>query len=153
MGPLSVGGILRSPLSALPSRLPSLPAHRRPAAFHPRRYEKAAGKTVSEARMSVSDIALIGLQVCLGLKHINDAGLVHGDIKSDNILMKDGVAKVSGERRADGQGLFTRWRPGGKVLSSPLRQQTPAQQLPPHRPPCPTPTSHGPPDLRLRSGH
>jgi len=62
--------------------------------------EYAEGTTVGQVlkrggAMDESRVARVAMQIARALEHAHDAGLVHRDIKPDNILVtKDGVAKL-----------------------------------------------------------
>ena len=69
-------------------------------------------------RLPPEEAVRIGIQVCAGLEQAHAAGLVHRDIKPQNILLsRDGTAKISDfgiARRLDGTGLTEH----GAVLGS-----------------------------------
>lgn len=51
---------------------------------------------VNPADMTCGDVVELGIQICSGLKVCHDRGIIHRDIKPDNILISDdGVYKLS----------------------------------------------------------
>ncbi|MGH2721312.1 MAG: protein kinase domain-containing protein, partial [Actinomycetota bacterium] len=53
-------------------------------------------RLASELRLTSTQAARIGMEVCAALEHAHANGIVHGDIKPSNILFTDtGMAKVS----------------------------------------------------------
>jgi len=49
----------------------------------------------ASAHLEARAIADLSLQACRGLAHINDHGIIHGDLSPGNILVHNGVVKVS----------------------------------------------------------
>jgi serine/threonine protein kinase len=59
--------------------------------------EYVPGKTVAEcSKLSHEEAVQLALQVCAGLRHAHEAGLVHRDIKPANLLLReDGTLKIA----------------------------------------------------------
>lgn len=73
---------------------------------------KLCDRDLYDSLNNCSESQLFGIisQICRGLKHIHDCGYVHGDIKSRNILMKDGVSYITDfgtTKRAGEYGIIT----------------------------------------------
>ncbi len=52
---------------------------------------KTLGEFIKERQLSVDEIIPIFIQVCFGLAHAHESGVVHRDIKPNNIMILDGL--------------------------------------------------------------
>jgi serine/threonine protein kinase len=59
--------------------------------------EYVPGRTVGDCgKLSADEAVPLMLQACAGLQHAHDAGLVHRDVKPENLLLRDdGVLKIT----------------------------------------------------------
>src|SRR5512132_3538058 len=59
--------------------------------------EYVPGTSLAEAgRLAPGRVVELGVQACAGLQHAHDAGLVHRDVKPQNLLVRgDGTLKIS----------------------------------------------------------
>jgi eukaryotic-like serine/threonine-protein kinase len=55
-----------------------------------------AGELARRGHLSIDEATGLAIQVCAGLEHAHDTGLVHRDIKPQNLLLRaDGVLKIA----------------------------------------------------------
>ena len=56
---------------------------------------RTAGQLITQGEIDLMGAVEIGLQVAEGLARAHDAGIIHRDIKSDNVMVtRDGHAKI-----------------------------------------------------------